>query len=155
MKSSDAILSSKIPVAYIDVRVFAHATEDLDKVLTAARSILPPEQVGTVVFSTSGLTGHHGNPIVLIETRIKDRRLSQAVLEKLASGLNMMDKESLGSEIMRHLEKGSLFLRLSKQLAFQGVFRFNSSDPIHLQVHFKTHTPEEAIETCRKLGLLP
>jgi len=66
-----------------------------------------------------------------------------------------MDKQSLGNDVMRHLEKGSLFLRLSKQLAFQGVFRFSSSDPIHLQVHFKTHTPEESIETCRKLGLLP
>jgi hypothetical protein len=155
MKSSDAVLSSKIPVAYIDVRVLAHATEDLDKVLTAARSILPPEQAGTVVFSKSGLTGHHGNPIVLIETRIKDRRLAQAVLERLASGLNMMDKEFLGNEILQHFEKGNLYLRVDKQAAFQGVFRFSPSDPVHLQVHFKKHTAEEVIETCRNLGLLP
>jgi RNA binding exosome subunit len=154
MESSDTVLSSKIPVAYIDMRVLAHATEDVDKVLTAARSILPPEQVDSVVFSRSSLTGYHGNPIVLIETRIRDRRLAQAVLERLASGLNMMDKEFLSSKIPQHLEKGNLYLRLDKQAAFQGVFRFSSSDPIHLKVHFKKHTTEEITETCRNLGLL-
>jgi RNA binding exosome subunit len=155
MENSGAALSSKLPIAYTDVRLFAHATEDLDKVLTAARSILPPEQVDNVVFSKSCLTGHHGNPIVLIETRIKERRLAQAVLERLASGLSMMDKESLGTEIMQHLEKGNLYLRIDKQSAFQGVFRLGSSDPIHLRVHFKKHTSEEIVEICRKLGLLP
>jgi RNA binding exosome subunit len=155
MKSSDAALSSKIPIAYIDVRVFAHATEDLDKVLTAARGILPTEQVNTVIFRKSGLTGHHGNPIVLIESRIKDKHIAQAVLEKLASSLSMMDKELLGKEITEHLEKGNLYLRIDKQSAFQSVSRLSTSDPIHFKVHFKKHTSEEVVEICRKLGLLP
>lgn len=155
MKSSDMALSSKIPIAYIDVRVFAHATEDLDKVLTSARNILPPELVDKAVFGKTGLTGHHGNPIILIEARIKDRHLAHAVLEKLASGLKMMDKELLGNEVAQHLEKGNLYLRIDKQSAFQGVFRFSTSDPIHLRVHFKKHTSEEVVEICRKLGLLP
>ena len=155
MKSSDMALSSKIPIAYIDVRVFAHATEDLDKVLTSARNILPSEQVDKAVFGKTGLTGHHGNPIILIEARIKDRHLAHAVLEKLASGLKMMDKELLGNEVAQHLEKGNLYLRIDKQSAFQGVFRFSTSDPIHLRVHFKKHTSEEVVEICRKLGLLP
>ena len=155
MKSSDTALSSKIQIAYIDVRVFAHATEDLDKVLTSARGILPPEQVDKVVFSKSGLTGHHGNPIILIEARIKDKHLAQAVLEKLASSLSMMNKELLGNEVETHLEKGNLYLRIDKQSAFQSVFRFSTSDPIHLRVHFKKHTSAEIVEICRKLGLLP
>jgi hypothetical protein len=155
MKRSDTALSSKIPIAYIDVRVFAHATEDLDKVLTAARSILPPEQVNTVIFRKSGLTGHHGNPIILIESRIKDKHVAQAVLEKLASGLSMMDKELLGKEIAEHLEKGNLYLRIDKQSAFQSFSRLSTSDSIHLRVHFKKHTSEEVVETCRKFGLLP
>jgi RNA binding exosome subunit len=155
MKSSEASLSSKIPIAYIDVRVFAHATEDLDKVLTAVRGVLPSEQVDTVIFSKSGLTGYHGNPIILIESRIKDKRVAQAVLEKLASGLSMMDKELLGKEFTEHLEKGNLYFRIDKQSAFQGVFRLSTSDPVHFRVHFKKHTSEEIVEICRKLGLLP
>ncbi len=154
-KNSDAILSFKIPVAYIDVRVFAHATEDLDKVLTAARNILPPEQVDTIVFKKSGLTGHHGNPIVLLEARIKDKKTTKITLEKIASSLSMLDKQQLGNDIDQHLEKGNLYLRLDKQSLFQGDFRLSSTDAVHLRIHFKRHTLEEIMEACRNFGLLP
>jgi RNA binding exosome subunit len=154
-KNSDAILSFKIPVAYVDVRVFAHATEDLDKVLTAARNILPPEQVDTIVFKKSGLTGHHGNPIVLLEARIKDKKTTKTTLEKIASSLSMLDKEQLGNDIAQHLEKGNLYLRLDKQSLFQGDFRLSPTDAVHLRIHFKKHTLEEILEACRNFGLLP
>ena len=154
-KNSDAILSLKILVAYIDVRVFAHATEDLDKVLTAARNMLPPEQVDTIVFKKSGLTGHHGNPIVLLEARIKDKKTTKITLEKIASSLSMLDKQQLGSDIDQHLEKGNLYLRLDKQSLFQGDFRLSSTDAVHLRIHFKRHTLEEIMEACRNFGLLP
>jgi len=154
-KNSDTVLSLKIPVAYIDVRVFAHATEDLDKVLTAARNILPPEQVDTIVFKKSDLTGHHGNPIVLLEARIKDKKTTKTTLEKIASSLSMLDKEQLSNDVAQHLEKGNLYLRLDKQLLFQGDFRLSPTDAVHLRIHFKKHTLEEILEACRTFGLLP
>jgi RNA binding exosome subunit len=58
-------VSSKPPIAYIDIRVFAHATEDPEKVLAAVRNILPTELEENLVFQKTGLTGHHGNPILL------------------------------------------------------------------------------------------
>ena len=154
-KNSDTVLSLKIPVAYIDVRVFAHATEDLDKVLTAARNILPPEQVDTIVFKKSDLTGHHGNPIVLLEARIKDKKTTKTTLEKIASSLSMLDKEQLSNDVAQHLEKGNLYLRLDKQLLFQGDFRLSPTEAVHLRIHFKKHTLEEILGACRTFGLLP
>jgi RNA binding exosome subunit len=62
MTTSGAVLSSKAPVGYIDVRVFAHATEDAER---------------------------------------------------------------------------------------------GSTDPIHLQIHFKKHSENEVLEVCRASGLLP
>jgi len=155
MKTRGAVLSSGIPILYIDIRVFAHATEDLDRVLTAVRNILPVESVGTVVFKKASLTGHHGNPIVLFETRIKDRRVAQAVFEKLSAGLSLLDKEFLGNEIMQHVEKGNLYIRLDKQSASLDELRLSSSDPIHLRIHFKKHRFEEILDICRRSGLLP
>jgi RNA binding exosome subunit len=155
MKTRGAVLSSKAPIAYIDLRVFAHATEDLDKVLAAVRNILAAESVDTVRFEKSNLTGHHGNPIVLFETRIKERKTVQTVLEKLSQGLPVLDKESLNSEIMQHLNKGNLYLRLDKQSAYLNAFRLGSADPIHLRIHFKRHGAKEMMDACRKVGLLP
>ena len=148
-------MSSILPIAYVDVRVFAHATEDLDKVLTAARNTLPTEATDAITFKKTTLTGHHGNPITLFEARINNKKVAQAFLEKLASGLTIVDKELLNSEITQHLEKGNLYIRLDKQSAHLGELRLSSTDPIHLRLHFRKPSAEEVVDICRKFGLLP
>ena len=148
-------MSSKAPVGYIDIRVFAHATEDAEKVMAAVRNILPSESVETVIFKRTNLTGHHGNPIVLVEARIKERKLVQAVFAKLCLGLSILDKETLSSEIEQHMDRGNLYLRLDKQSAFLNKLKRGSTDPIHLQIHFKKHSENEVLEVCRASGLLP
>jgi RNA binding exosome subunit len=148
-------LSFVAPIAYVDVRVFAHATEDLERVLKAVRNILPTESADTVTFEKTALTGHHGNPITLFEARIKNKKAARMFLEKLALNLSMVDKEALNSEIAQHVESGNLFIRLDKQSAYLGEFRFGSSDPIHVRMHFRKPSTEEVIDICRKFGLLP
>jgi hypothetical protein len=144
-----------VPIGYVDIRVFAHATEDLDKVLTAARNVLPPEKIDTIIFRKINLAGHHGNPIVLFETRIKEKDAVRAVFEKLSSGLSTLDKEQLNREIMQHLEKGNLYIRIDKQSAYLNRIRLSTEDPVHFRIHFKKHTKEEVVDICRRSGLLP
>jgi RNA binding exosome subunit len=144
-----------VPIAYVDVRVFAHATEDSERVLRAVRNILPSESADSVTFKKTALTGHHGNSITLFEARIKNKRVSRAFLEKLASGLSMVDKEALSSEIAQHLESGNLYVRLDKQSAYLGEFRLGSTDTIHLRMHFRKPSTEEVVGICREFGLLP
>ncbi len=148
-------MSSKTPIAYIDIRTSAHATEDTDKVQKAIQNTLPPDLIDTVAFQETNLTGHHGNPITLIQTRIKDKQATQKTFEKLSTSLSIMDKELLNNEIRQHLEKGNLYLRLDKQNAYLNQLKLGQADPIHLRIHFKKHAPEEVIEICRKFGLLP
>lgn len=148
-------MSSKTPIRYIDIRVFTHATEEADKVLNAVRNILPPELIETVVFKKTNLTGHHGNPIMLFETKIKEKDGAQAVFEKLSSGLSTLDRELLNSELEQHLEKANLYLRLDKQSAYLNELKLCSADPIHFRIHFTRHRREEILDICRKFGLLP
>lgn len=148
-------MSSKVPIAYIDVRVFAHSTEDVEKVLSAVRNVLPTEFVDKVAFKKTGLTGHYGNPITLFEAKIKEKNVMKAFFEKLASGLSSLDKETLNSEIEQHLDKGSLYIRLDKQSAYLNELKLCSSDPIHLRIHFKKADKEEIVNACRKIGMLP
>jgi hypothetical protein len=155
MTTSDAVLSSKVQVAYIDIRVFAHATEDPERVLTATRNALPIESINTVTFKKSNLTGHHGNPITLYETKIKEKKIVQAAFERLCSGLSVLDKEALANDIKQHLDKGNLYVRLDKQCAYLNELRLGSTDPVHLRIHFKKHSAEEIVDICRRSGLLP
>ena len=148
-------MSSKPPIGYIDVRVFVHATEDPEKVLTAVRNILPVELSENVVFQKTMLTGHHGNTIILFETKLSDKHTLPIALQKIGAGLTVLDKEKLDSDMRLHLEKRNLYLRFDKQYAYQGEVRFSQNDPIHFKIHFKNKTSEEIVEICRNGGLLP
>jgi len=146
---------SKSPIGYVDIRVFAHATEDQERVVSAVRNTLPQELGESAVFKKTGLTGHHGNPITLVEVELVDRQMLLAVLERIGSGLTALDKETLNSEMPLHLEKGNLYLRFDKQQAFLGELRFSSNDPIHFKIHFRNKTTDEIIIICKEAGLLP
>ena len=148
-------MSSKTPVGYVDIRVFAHATEDLEKVSSAVRNLLPNEISENTALRKTSLTGHHGNPIVLFQTKITDKKALPLVLKKIATGLSSLDKQTLNNEMRMHLEKRNLYLRFDKQLAYLGEIKFSSNDPIHFKIHFKNKTPEEITSICRETGLLP
>jgi len=139
----------------VDIGFFAHATEDEAKVLNAVKHLLPIEHVDNIVFEKSGLRGHHGNPIVLFESRIKDRDVVRGVVENLALNLSALDKETLLNDVGLHLEKGSLFIRLDKQAAFEGSFKLATADPIRVRLRFKKNKLEDIVEICREIGMLP
>ena len=148
-------MSSKPPIGYIDIRVFAHATENPEKVQTAVRNLLPTELAETLVFEKTSLTGHHGNPITLFTAKLTDRKLLPAALEKFGAALSALDKEELNQDIKLHLEKGNLYLRFDKQSAFLGTLKFTQNEPIHLKIHFKNKTSDEITDISRQAGLLP
>ena len=140
------------PVAYVDIRVFSHATEDETKVTDAVKKILPLDYVELIVFEKRTLSGHHGNPITFFETRVKDKEVVKAIVENLAVHLNTLDKETLCSRIDEYTEKGSLYLRLDKQEACEGEFKLAQVDPIRVHVRFKKG---DVTENCRELGIIP
>lgn len=147
-------MSSVIPIAYIDIRAFAHATEDVEKVLFAVRNLLPKDSLDRVIFKKASLTGHYKNPIILLETRIKEKDIVKAVFEKLASSLNSQDKEVLSNKIKQHLDKGNLYIRLDKQSAYFNELKLCSTDPIHFRIHFKRSNLKEIADICKRFGLL-
>jgi hypothetical protein len=147
--------SSKHPIAYVEIRVFSHATEDMTKVETAVKNTLPETLSIETSFTSTNCVGHHGNPIVLMETKLTNRAALPSAIEKIASGLNSLDKEQLAAEIWQHIEKHNLYLRFDKQSAYLGALKIAQNDPIHFKIHFKNKTPDEIVDICRQTGLLP
>jgi RNA binding exosome subunit len=145
--------SSKYPIAYMEIRVFSHATEDLEKVESAVRNMLPKALGETLNFSKLSLTGHHGNPIVLLEANFKDKTQLPLALEKIVAALSSLDKEQLCLDMKQHIEKHNLYLRFDKQSAFLGAIMLVKDDPIHFKIHFKNKTPEQIMELCKQAGL--
>lgn len=147
-------MSSKPPTGYVEIRAFAHATEDSEKVLTAVRNLLPEDLAQTVLFKKNNVLGHHGNPIVLFTSTLADKKTLPALLEKIGSSISALDKERFNQNLKLHLEKSNLYLRFDKQAACLGTFKFSQIDPIHFKVHFKNKTYDEIVDICKKTGLL-
>lgn len=145
---------SQLPIAYVDVRFCAHATEDVDKVVEAVHNILPSDKLEDITFNRSCVEGHYGNPITFFETRIKDKETVRALVENLSVNLSSLDKEELGRTINRCVEKGSIYIRLDKQAALQGKIQFVTSDPIRIRIRFKKSKIEDVTEICREIGML-
>ena len=143
-----------MPIAYVDIRFFAHATEDMDKVVEAVHQVLPSDRIEGIVFDKSNLQGHYGNSITLFEAKLKDKETIRALVENLSSHLSELDKETLSREIPLHVEKGSLYIRLDKQAAFQGKLKLCTSDPIHIRIRFRKTKIEDIVKTCREIGML-
>ncbi len=148
-------MSSKPPIAYIDIRVFAHATEDTEKTQAAVKNLLPDELAQTLIFEKTSLTGHYGNPITLFTAKLTEKKMLPAALQKIGSGLNSLDKEELCRDLKLHLEKGNLYLRFDKQSAYLGNTKFTQNDPVHFKIHFKNKSPQEITDLCKNAGLLP
>jgi len=148
-------MSSKPPIAYIDIRVFAHATEEPVKVQTAVINLFPTDLAENLIFQKTNLTGHHGNPIILFTAKLTDKKMLPETLKKIGKDLGVLDKEELNQDIKLHLEKGNLYLRFDKQSAFMGSLKFSQIDPIHMKIHFKNKTTQEIIEFSKQIGLLP
>jgi RNA binding exosome subunit len=148
-------MSQKPSIGYVDLRIFAYATEDQEKVLTALRNLLPMDIAKTVQFEKNSLTGHHGNSITLFTTQLTDKKLLPALLEKIGQNINALDKDNLNNNLSLHIEKTNLYLRFDKQAAFTGKIKFAQDDPIHFKIHFKNKSYEEILETLKQSGLLP
>lgn len=146
--------SSKFPIAYVEIRVFSHATEDPEKVQTAVKNTLPESLANELKLTQTNVTGHHGNPIISLETKLNDKAALPFLLEKLATALSPLDKEHLCTELDQHIERHNLYLRLDKQNAFLGTIKLASRDPIHFKIHFKNRAADEIQQICGQAGLL-
>jgi len=137
----------------VSVRLSAHATEDLEKVKKALLNLLPDGRAEELVIRMEPLKGHYGNPITLLEARIDDPGLIEALLESLRLRLSMEDKQRIARDLSRLLEKNDLYLRLDKQAAFEDELRLRRDDPIHIRIHCKTSDRETMVNMCHELGL--
>jgi RNA-binding protein len=148
-------MSTKPPIAYIDIRVFAHATEDPAKVQKAVQNLLPEELAQTLVFEKANCSGHYGNPIILFTAKLEDKKLLPKAVEKIGAELGVLDKEELQEKLKLHVERSNMFLLFDKQSAFLGGAKFSQNDPIHLKIHFKNKTAKQIEAYSKQIGLLP
>lgn len=127
----------KIAVTRVEVSVYAHATEDESRVEQAVMNMIPIEsREGGLKIRR--MAGHHGDPILLMTTRIKNRKKAKAVLHNLVRLMAALEYLSLIEDAGDRIdEKGNLYMRLDKQIAYKRRAKLNNVDPIRMKFSFR------------------
>ena len=127
-------MSKAPPVSMIEVSLFVHATEDLDKVMESLKNVLG-DNIANISFHRDDLQGHYGNPIIFLKAKIREDALIKGIMEALAERIENADRGYLLSNAERCTDdKGSFFLRLDKQAAYLGRIVASQADPIHIKI---------------------
>ena len=141
-------------IVSIEIGLFAHATEDPEKVVRAFRNILPHERVEEVPLHKKRLKGDYGNPIIYYRAKVTKPDILEGILKKMGKNLTQCDRDLLNIELERRLDRGNLYIRLDKQSAYLEKYKICNADPIHLKIRFRTSKINEIRNICKDLGML-
>jgi len=113
------------PIRRLDLRVFQHATEDREKVVSALRFVS-----GTNEARESRAEGYHGNTIVILEAPLTGRAELEDFWRRvrdfgLCSGIGENLEERINDD-------GELFIRFDKQQAILGKLALSPGDDVVL-----------------------
>ncbi len=123
-----------------EISVFAHATEDEEKVKQAVKRLAQYEPT----FESQRLTGHYEDPIT--SPHVKDRakeRGNRLPRQHRQQALTASTERPCYNELPNRVDpQGNLYIRLDKQKAYHGRAALNENDPI--RVKFKFQLPHKA-----------
>ena len=134
----------------ISYRTFVYGTEDEEKVITAISYLfsnsLPEKSINE---------DHFGNKIIVLTNKITKKRTNKDIIAFLNENLSEEDKNTIKNELNRRMDdKGNLFLRFDKQLAFDEKLKLTySGNAIHIRIKIASYpvSKENAIEVAKKL----
>ena len=132
-------------VAKLDL--ILHATEDFQKISESLNELFGIEKEE---ISKQELSGHFGNPILLLHVEIKKKRANQFI-KKLVSLIprNIMNK--LLTNIEEQIFESSLYIRFSKQNLVKKKLEFEEKDPVRIAIYTPIYVKKETPDTYRKL----
>jgi RNA binding exosome subunit len=141
-----------LPIKKLELRVYVHATESREKVLSAIKNIIPVEYMEKAKIVEEEYEGHYGNPIHVITVTIEGVPDSEKLLRHIVDKLSKADRTVVASSLEERVDRnGTLYLRLSKQDAFLGnLIIYDSDDVVRIAVGYSGKR-RKAIEDYRRI----
>lgn len=136
---------SRVPLHYIDLRAFSYATEDDKRVEEALRTFLPED----FELERTENVGHHGDRIAVFSARVENADDMRYVLDQLGE---VEEADRVIREMDERVDENtSLFLRLDKQAAFNGLVRLGQGITLRGKVEAYPAKKEAAVENAREV----
>jgi len=116
-------------------------SEVIERVEQAIKNTIPEKYRKDLEIQRTKVTGHYNDKIIILETSIRKKKIAQAIFAYLIDSLNERDLKWIKRNLDQIIdEKGSLYLRLSKQDAYENKIRVASdNDIIRLKIVFRQY----------------
>jgi RNA binding exosome subunit len=133
-----------------EVSVFAHATEDEEKVKRAVKNLAPFENT----FQAAKLSGHYDDPITLLTLKISNKKEATDFFEAIYAKLSSLDRKTILDNLFNHIDDhGSFYLRLDKQKAYNGRVVLQENDSIRIKFKFQFPFKADPVTIIREYFL--
>jgi RNA binding exosome subunit len=74
---------------------------------------------------------------------MRNAKSVESLLQNIWSGFSQLDRTEIYSSLASRIDStGTLFLRIDKQDSFRGKIRLEDSDPIKIEISFRTKSPK-------------
>lgn len=136
-------------VQSVEISTIAHATDDLEKVQLALKSLLPDSLRDRELFTRRYMQGHHGNPIVTFDARLTKPSDVEDFTQHFIERMSKSERLLIERDLDLHSDgEGNLFIRVDKQQAFRGTVEVGDEDPIRVRLKFSRFTgkPEDLMK---------
>lgn len=134
---------ASVPFHYLDLRTFCYETEDEQRVRRALDTFLPPDPE----IERDESSGHHGDRIVVISTRLELADEVRYVLDRITEATTF--EEVLDRLAERVDEDCAFFVRFDKQRAYSGEIAFGRGIQLRGKVEAYPASRTGAIENLR------
>ena len=131
----------------IKIDLILHATEDFQKVTEPLNDLFAIEKEEII---KQELSGHFGNPILMLHTEIKKKRADQFI-KKLVSLIPKDTMNELLTKIEEQIFESTLYIRFSKQNLVKKILTLEEKDPVRITIYTPTYVRKELLDTYRKL----
>jgi RNA binding exosome subunit len=123
--------------------VIIHATEDKEKILESIEELF---EITEQEFVEEKLSGHFGNPILLLKAKLSKKR-AEHFAKKLVSKISKLQLNEFLQEIDVHFEDSSLFLRVSKQEMIRRMVSLQQNDAVKIKISIPIYKKNEIVKT--------
>ena len=131
----------------VKIDLILHATEDFQKIAEPLNDLFAIEREE---ITKQELSGHFGNPILMLHVEIKKKRATQFI-KKLVSLIPRDVMLELLTNIEERIFESSLYMRFSKQNLVKKILTLEEKDPIRIAIYTPIYVKKEMPDTYRKL----
>lgn len=131
----------------VSLEIIVHATEETRKIFDSVYELF---EIKEDEFLQENLTGHYGNPILLLKAKLAKKR-AEEFIQRLVSKISKPQLDEFVNDMQMYFEDSSLFLRIGKQALVGKLVNLQQKDAVKIKISTPVYKKYDLAKTYLEL----